>query len=133
MILQKGFEAHRFIAISQTAHAWGSGQLARQWGNECFPSFVPAEPVCYAAEQHDRGFLDWECQPTLNPKSGLPSTFENLPLSLHVVLQKKSILELKAVSPSLQPESGGARDDPKFEFFPVRPKGRCSLLKPPTD
>ena len=98
MIIQKGLEAHQVIAISQTAHAWVSGQLARQWGNERFPSFAPIEPLCYAAEQHDRGFLDWERQPTLNPKSGLPHTFENIPLSLHVELQKKSILELKAVS-----------------------------------
>jgi hypothetical protein len=98
MIIQRSFEAHRVIAISQAAHAWVSGQLARQWGNECFPSFAPAEPLCYAAEQHDRGFLDWERRPTLNPKSGLPHTFENIPLSLHVELQKKSILELKAVS-----------------------------------
>ena len=98
MIIQKGIEAHQVIAISQTAHAWVSGQLARQWGNERFPSFAPIEPLCYAAEQHDRGFLDWERQPTLNPKSGLPHTFENIPLSLHVELQKKSILELKAVS-----------------------------------
>ena len=94
MIIQNSFEAHRVIAISQTAHAWISGQIARQWGNECFPSFAPVEPLCYAAEQHDRGFLDWERQPTLNPKSGLPHTFENIPLSLHGELRKRSILEL---------------------------------------
>ena len=82
MIIQKGLEAHQVIAISQTAHAWVSGQLARQWGNERFPSCAPIEPLCYAAEQHDRGFLDWERQPTLNPKSGLPHTFEDIPLSL---------------------------------------------------
>jgi hypothetical protein len=98
MIIQKGFESDQVLAISQTAHAWVSGQLARQWGNECFPDFAPVEPLCYAAEQHDRGFLDWERRPTLNPKSGLPHTFENLPLSLHVELRKRSILELKAVS-----------------------------------
>jgi Protein of unknown function (DUF3891) len=98
MIIQKVFEADQVIAISQTAHAWVSGQLARQWGNECFSDFAPVEPLCYAAEQHDRGFLDWERQPTLNPKSGLPHTFENIPLSLHVALRKRSILELKAVS-----------------------------------
>ena len=34
MIIQKGFESHQVLAISQTAHAWVSGQLARQWGNE---------------------------------------------------------------------------------------------------
>ena len=98
MIIQNSFDAHQVIVISQTAHAWVSGQLARQWGNECFPRFAPAEPLCYAAEQHDRGFLDWERQPTLNLKSGLPHTFENIPLSLDVLLRRKSILELKAVS-----------------------------------
>jgi hypothetical protein len=98
MIIQKTFESNQVIAISQTAHAWVSGQLARQWGNESFQSFAPVEPLCYAAEQHDRGFLDWERQPTLNPRSGLPHTFENIPLRLHVELRKKSILELKAVS-----------------------------------
>jgi hypothetical protein len=67
-------------------------------GYERFSSFAPIEPLCYAAEQHDRGFLDWKRQPKLNPKSELPHTFENIPLSLHVELQKKSILELKAVS-----------------------------------
>jgi Protein of unknown function (DUF3891) len=98
MIIQKSFAANQVIAISQTAHAWVSGQLARQWGNESFLSFAPVEPLCYAAEQHDRGFLDWERQPMLNPRSGLPHTFENIPLRLDVELRKKSILELKAVS-----------------------------------
>jgi hypothetical protein len=98
MIIQKIFDADQVIAISQTAHAWVAGQLARQWGNEHFADFTPVEPLCYAAEQHDRGFLDWERQPTLDPKSGLPHTFENIPLSLHVALRKRSILELKAVS-----------------------------------
>jgi hypothetical protein len=98
MIIQKSFESRQVIAISQTAHAWVSGQLARQWGNENFPGFSPVEALCYAAEQHDRGFLDWERQPMLNPRSGLPHTFENIPLKLDVELRKKSILELKAVS-----------------------------------
>jgi Protein of unknown function (DUF3891) len=97
MIIQRSFQA-QVIAISQTAHAWISGQMARHWGNEDFSGFAPAEPLCYAAEQHDRGFLDWERQPTLNLKNGLPHTFENIPLRLNLELRKKSILELKAVS-----------------------------------
>jgi hypothetical protein len=98
MIIQNTFDAQKVIAISQTAHAWVSGQMARHWGNDRFSGFAPTEPLCYAAEQHDRGFMDWERQPTLNPKSGLPHTFENIPLRLNVELWKKSILELKAVS-----------------------------------
>jgi uncharacterized protein DUF3891 len=61
--------------------------------------------LCYGASSVGKRFsagillsLGQERQPTLNPKSGLPHTFENIPISLHVELQKKSILELKAVS-----------------------------------
>jgi len=46
MIIQNNFEAQRVIAISQTAHAWVSGQMARNWGNEHFSGFVPTEPLC---------------------------------------------------------------------------------------
>jgi hypothetical protein len=45
MIIQNSFEADRVIAISQTGQAWVSGQLARHWGNEYFPSFAPVEPL----------------------------------------------------------------------------------------
>jgi hypothetical protein len=45
MIIQKSFESRHVVAITQTAHAWVSGQLARQWGNESFSSFAPVEPL----------------------------------------------------------------------------------------
>ena len=59
------------IVITQPAHAWVSGQLARSWGNETFGHFEPPEEVCLAAEQHDIGFLEWEQSPALNRKTGL--------------------------------------------------------------
>ena len=37
------------IAISQPAHAWLCGQLARAWGNELFGEVTPLEEVCLAA------------------------------------------------------------------------------------
>ncbi len=36
------------IAISQPAHAWLTGQLARAWGNQQFGDFAPSEEVCLA-------------------------------------------------------------------------------------
>jgi hypothetical protein len=72
------------LAIGQPAHAWVSGQLARAWGNERFGALEPREDVCLAAEQHDAGMAAWETRPTLNPESGLPRSFMELPLDEHL-------------------------------------------------
>jgi Protein of unknown function (DUF3891) len=72
------------FAIGQPAHAWLSGQLARAWGNERFGAFEPWEEVCLAAEQHDIGMAQWERRPTLNPETGLPRSFMELPLDEHL-------------------------------------------------
>ncbi len=74
------------IAITQPMHAWLSGQLARAWGNERFGDVVPFEEVCLGAEQHDVGHTAWEQAPTLNPQTGLPYSFLEMPRQLHVQL-----------------------------------------------
>ncbi len=74
------------IAITQPAHAWVSGQLARAWGNSRFGAVRPWEEVCLAAEQHDVGMTDWELAPTLNPKTGLPHSFMEMDLDTHLRL-----------------------------------------------
>ena len=62
-----------------------------------FAGFEPFEPICYAAEQHDIGFLEWENQPTLNVKSGLPYAFDELPESLHLNIWRTGIYQLRPV------------------------------------
>jgi hypothetical protein len=74
------------IAITQPMHAWLSGQLARAWGNERFGEVAPLEEVCLGAEQHDVGHAAWEQAPTLNPQTGLPYSFFEMPRQLHVRL-----------------------------------------------
>jgi len=74
------------LAIPQQSHAWISGQLARAWGNERFPAPEPWEEVCLAAEQHDVGMTAWDLEPTLNPDTGLPHSFLEMPLEVHVRL-----------------------------------------------
>lgn len=75
-------DANGLIIISQPAHAWLSGQLARHWGNDEF--VAPIEEVCLAAEQHDVGFLEWERFPTLNRQTGLPHSFLDMPAQMHL-------------------------------------------------
>jgi hypothetical protein len=74
------------IAIGQPSHAWVSGQLARAWGNGRFGPVEPYEEVCLGAEQHDIGMARWDLAPTRNPDTGLPRSFIQMPLSLHLEL-----------------------------------------------
>ena len=67
------------LLISQNAHAWVSGQIARAWKTDDDHAFEPYEEVCLAAELHDIGWQTWEGNPTLNPETGVPYTFRELP------------------------------------------------------
>ena len=99
MIIQPQHRSPYRLAISQPAHSWVSGQLARAWGNEVFSGFEPFEQICYAAEQHDVGFLQWETAPTLNQATGLPHTFDDLPEQAHFEIWRTGIFQLRAVCP----------------------------------
>jgi hypothetical protein len=74
------------LAIGQQSHAWICGQLARAWGNEAFAAFEPYEEVCLGAEQHDIGMAAWDLAPTRDPGTGLPYSFVEMPLDLHMEL-----------------------------------------------
>jgi hypothetical protein len=78
---------HRLVAgellgVGQPAHALLAGALARAWAEP----FDPREAVCLAAEQHDLGWTDWELEPELDPATGLPYTFGDLPAPRRLAL-----------------------------------------------
>ena len=75
-------DADGVVCIGQPAHAWLSGQLARAWA----APVEPWEEVCLAAEQHDIGMADWDAEPELNPDTGLPRSFMEMPLATHLRL-----------------------------------------------
>src|SRR5579862_2571226 len=74
------------MAIGQASHAWLSGQLARAWGNEQFGPVEPPEDVCLAASQHDVGWAERDLAPILNAETGLPLSFTEMPLDVHLTL-----------------------------------------------
>lgn len=89
MLLRQDGEA--VVAIPQPSHAWLAGQLARAWGNGAFDRPAPHEEVCLGAELHDIGWLSWESEPVLNPESGLPQDFREVPVSTHVELWRAGV------------------------------------------
>ena len=70
------------LCIGQASHAWISGQMARAWA----APFEHYEDVCLAAEQHDIGMATWDLEPTLNPDTGLPHSFTEMPIPEHAAL-----------------------------------------------
>ncbi len=74
------------LAIGQPSHAWVSGQLAGAWGNARFGAVHPRAEVCLAAEQHDIGMAGWDLTPSLNPETGLPHSFIEMPIETHLEL-----------------------------------------------
>ena len=87
-------EGDGVIAIGQASHAWISGQLARVWGNDRFAAPEPREEVCLAAEQHDVGMAEWDLRPSLNPDTGRPRSFMELPVDVHVALWSEAPAKL---------------------------------------
>src|SRR5437867_7196796 len=74
------------VAITQPAHGWVAGQLARAWGSAAPGDWEPYEEVCLAAEQHDVAWTAWERAPTLDPQTGRPHSFLTLPLAERLVM-----------------------------------------------
>src|SRR3954447_23441591 len=74
------------LAIGQASHAWLAGQIARAWGNDVFGSVDPWEEVCLAAEQHDVGMAAWDSEPSFDERTGLPHSFLDMPLEVHLRL-----------------------------------------------
>lgn len=79
-------DARGLILVTQPAHAFVSGQLARAWGNPAFGSVAPLADVALAADQHDIGWATWEATPTLNPRTGRPHRFFELSVEQHLGL-----------------------------------------------
>lgn len=87
------------VCVSQAAHAWISGQMARAWGNAAFARHEPWESVCLACEQHDVGMAEWDLRPRLDPDTGRPLSFLKMPEDIHIALWRAAPDKVLATSP----------------------------------
>jgi hypothetical protein len=86
VLLRPTDEGDDVVCITQPAHAWISGQLARAWGEPV----EPRDEVCLAAEQHDLGMAVWDAAPELNRETGRPYSFMEMPLDVHLGLWRRA-------------------------------------------
>ena len=64
------YDRTRLFATMQTDHSRVAGFLAAHWGNATFATPKPWNSVVLAAQEHDRGWWQWECRPTLSDAGG---------------------------------------------------------------
>jgi Protein of unknown function (DUF3891) len=85
-VVLRELEKDAVLCIGQPAHAWLAGQLARAWGNGLFAEPRPRDEVVLAAAQHDVGMAAWDAAPELNPDTGRPMSFLEMPVETHLGL-----------------------------------------------
>lgn len=78
------------LVIGQPSHAWVTSQIGRVWGNAAHPAAEPFEPMILAAVQHDVGWVEADLAPQLNPETGRPRTFLQLPRADHLRIWRVS-------------------------------------------
>ncbi len=69
-----------WTAITQPAHAWLAGQLARVWGTDEIAPPEPGADVCLGIEQHDVAWADYDLRPPLHAETGRAASFLEAPL-----------------------------------------------------
>lgn len=87
-------EEKAIVLIGQPDHARICGVMARAWGREPFARVEPLEPVALAAAEHDNGWADWEAAPRLNPETGRPYTYSDIPIEPHLEIYRRGIARM---------------------------------------
>jgi len=89
----------RWILVPQIEHARLSGDLARRWGGRHVQSLEPREELLAAIYHHDDGWRRWQSAPGVDPESGKPRSFTEMPLEASLPIWSESILVAADIGP----------------------------------
>jgi hypothetical protein len=77
--------------VSQVEHARLSAEMARAWGSAECPPLDFADEMLPAIYRHDDGWAEWEQHPGVDPASGRPLNFTEMPLGESLEIWERSI------------------------------------------
>jgi len=86
------------LAIHQPAHSRISGELARCWNRWPALEDVARSELCIAAELHDLGYVFEAIAPLWNAATGLPCSFQQLPIATHLDVWRRSVEWVEVLS-----------------------------------
>ena len=80
-----------WLLIAQAHHAHLAGELARQWGNRNVPGLPLSNELTRAVHDHDEGWYQWEQRPQVDPETGRPRDFTEMPMAVAAAIWSRSI------------------------------------------
>lgn len=92
-------EGAQLRIILQTDHAAFAGELCRRWGGSLFETPEPLESLVTATERHDEGWLPWQAAPRIDPSTGRPWSFTNIPNIYHTAGHAAGVERVRAADP----------------------------------
>lgn len=91
-------DGNDWLLISQIDHAHLAGELASVWGGAA-ASLPDSAELLPAIRGHDDGWLEWEAAPTIDPESGAPRDFTEMPMDVATGIWNRSIERCGGTSP----------------------------------
>ena len=91
-------DGRRFV-MTLEQHLQLVGQFAESFGNAGFASPEPRKEFMYVCRWHDRGWLDLDAAPPLDPNTGLPYHLGQTPLPIMMMTSSSSPQHNEAVHP----------------------------------
>lgn len=88
-----------WLCISQPEHAHLAGAMAEAWGHPPFLPPVPRAEVLRAVAEHDNGWLEWEAAPGLDPTTGRPVHFTEMPVAEHLAIWRRGVQRMLEANP----------------------------------
>lgn len=83
----------------QTDHALLAGQLADAWGGPPFARPEPMGAIRLAVDLHDEGWAEVDANPCINPATGRPYDFRDIPQDVHVDAYDRCVRRALAADP----------------------------------
>jgi len=80
-----------WLLFSQIDHARIAGELALLWENEAIQPLPISDQFLSAVIHHDAGWQEWEQAPTIDPETGFPRDFTEMPMPVATDIWTKSI------------------------------------------
>lgn len=94
-----GERAQRWLLIRQTDHAELSAAIARDWRGLEFPSDAVRDEFLAAVRHHDDGWADWDAEPRVDPETGRPYSFTEMPPEDSQRIWSDSIAACRRIGP----------------------------------
>ncbi len=84
-------DGDNWLLISQRDHARLAGEIAAVWGNNSFPMLPRPDWLVPVVARHDDGWRMWERAPQIDPDSGRPRDFTEMPMDEATAIWRESL------------------------------------------